>query len=471
MGRSYMMRTVKMTVAGAAIALAGIVPGQSRAENLADAMIGAYNTSGLLEQNRAVLRAADEDVALAVSALRPVVEWAADITRTLQESRRGPTVKNNTTSAFLGLTAELLLYDSGVRRYAIKAAKETVLATRQTLVAVEQQILLRAVSAYFNVVLQQQNVSLRENNVGLLGEELRAAQDRFEVGEVTRTDVALAESRQAAARSNLSAARGQLDNARAEYLAAVGRRPGDLVPRPPLPAAPATAEAAIAVAMRNHPEILSAQFEVAAAELNILQAEGARGPSVALRGNVGVREDLGASNYDEDVSVSLNLRQPIYRGGSLNAQARRAMAVRDSVRANLLTVQENIALTATNAFVRYEVAQASLRASDERIRAAQVAFDGIREEAKLGARTTLDVLQAEQELLDSRTARISALAEESIAAFQLLAAQGLLTVEHLGLAVQVYDPALYYNLVKDAPSSVSRQGRNLDRVLQALGRE
>lgn len=475
MGRSFITQTVKGAALSAGLVLAGFAPGQSRADNLADAMIGAYNTSGLLEQNRALLRAADEDVAQAVSTLRPIIDWTASATRSYNRGSSAQTgfnaVTNRTSSAFLGLTAELLLFDSGGRRYAIKAAKETVLATRQTLVSVEQQILLRAVSAYFNVVLQQQNVSLRENNVGLLGEELRAAQDRFEVGEVTRTDVALAESSQAAARSNLAAARGQLDNARAEYLAAVGSKPNNLVQQPKLPSAPATSDAAVAVAVRNHPDILSAQRQVAAAELNIGQAESALGPSVALRGQVGATEDLGNSGYNRDASVSLNLSQPIYRGGSLNSQIRRVMATRDSIRANLLTVQENIGLTATNAFVRYEVARASLVASNERIRAAQVAFDGIREEAKLGARTTLDVLQAEQELLDARTSQISARAEESIAAFELLAAQGLLTVEHLGLAVQVYDPSLYYNLVKDAPARTSQQSRDLDRVLKALGKE
>lgn len=474
MSGSFGARMAKITGVLATMALLLAVPLQARAENLTDAMIGAYNTSGLLEQNRALLRAADEDVAEAISTLRPVIEWSASASRSLSRSLSDVTpdvVKRNMSNAFVGLTADLLLFDSGGRRHAINAAKETVLATRQTLISIEQDVLLRAVAAYFNVVLQQQIVSLRENNLNLLDEELSATQDRFEVGEVTRTDVALAESRQAAARSNLVAARGDLDNARAEYLAAVGHEPQNLVQRLDLPGAPASADAATAVAVRSHPDILAAQRQVTAAEYNVRRAESAIGPKIALRGDVGMRENLTGSGYERDATVSLNLSQPIYQGGGLNAQVRRAMATRDSIRASLLTAQENVALNATNAYVRFDVARSSLSATGERIRAAQVAFDGIREEARLGARTTLDVLQAEQELLDARTEQLSARAEESIAAYQLLAAQGLLTVDNLNLAVQVYDPTLYYNMVKDAPSRISKQGRDLDRVLKALGKE
>ena len=147
------------------------------------------------------------------------------------------------------------------------------------------------------------------------------------------------------------------------------------------------------------------------------------------------------------------------------------MAARDAERANLLNVRLDVVQGVNNAFVRLEVARASLIATAERVRAAQVAFDGIREEATLGARTTLDVLAAEQELLDARTAQISARSERSIAAYELLSSQGLLTAERLGLAVQIYDPTSYYNLAKDAPANYSKQSRDLDRVLKALGKQ
>ncbi len=461
----------KAAACAVAVALVLGAPQTARAENLADAMIGAYNTSGLLEQNRAVLRAADEDVAAAVSSLRPVVDFVAGaVASSLRLHPNGGLNKVVTTRVTAGLEATMRLYDGGARQLSVLAAKEFVLATRQSLVSFEQQVLLRAVAAFMDVILQTENVALRENNVRLLGEELRASQDRFEVGEVTRTDVALAQSRLAAARSNLSAARGLLVSAQAEYENVVGRKPGRLVAPRSLPRRPASIDAAQAVAVRLHPNILSAQRQVAAREMLIQQATRALGPTVDGGISAGVIEDYDNDNYGYDTSVSINLRQPIYRGGALQSQIRSRMADRDAARGNLLTVQRDTLQAVNDAFVRLEVARARLSATAEQVRAAQVAFDGIREEATLGARTTLDVLTAEQDLLDARTAQISARSDEAVAAYQLLAAQGLLTAERLGLAVQIYDPTIYYNLAKDAPATRSRQSRDLDRVLEALGK-
>ncbi|SFT85155.1 TolC family outer membrane protein [Sedimentitalea nanhaiensis] len=469
---SYWKAGARTAAAWTVVVALGLGTSQAaRAENLADAMIGAYNTSGLLEQNRAVLRAADEDVAAAVSTLRPVVDFVARAVASNDRLKPSGVLNELVSSRITaGLEATIILYDGGARQLGILAAKEIVLATRQSLVSFEQQVLLRAVAAFMDVILQTENVSLRENNVRVLGEELKASQDRFEVGEVTRTDVALAESRLAAARSNLAAARGALVSARAEYENVVGRKPGNLVPPRNLPQRAASIDAATAVAVRIHPNILSAQRQVAAREIQIQQATKSLGPTVDGAFSAGLIEDYNRDNDGYDSAVSLNLRQPIYRGGALQSSIRSAMADRDAARGNLLTVQRDTMQAVNNAFVRLEVARASLAATAERVRAARVAFDGIREEATLGARTTLDVLTAEQELLDALTAQISARAEEAIASYQLLAAQGLLTAERMGLAVQIYDPTIYYNLAKDAPATRSKQSRDLDRVLEALGK-
>jgi len=442
----------------------------ARAENIVDALVGAYNTSGLLEQNRAVLRSADEDVALAVSSLRPVVDFILRASRTFNAT--GSDLVARTVTNRSGLTAQFsatwLLWDGGETRLSIEEAKERVLATRQQLLGIEQQILLRAAGAYVDVLLQQENVLLRRNNLRLLGEELRAAQDRFDVGEVTRTDVALAQSRVAAARSELSSAEGDLVNARAEYANAVGHAPGPLAGQPRLPARPASVESAKAVALRRHPNLLAARHQVNAAELSIQSAAKGFGPKLSAAAEIGATERLNSSSYSEDASVSLTLRQRLYQGGGITAAYRKRIAARDRARANLLTVQGDIVQDVNDAFVRLQVAQASLIATAERVRAARVAFEGVREEATLGARTTLDVLSAEQELLNAQTSQISARSEQSVAAYQLLAAQGLLTAEQLRLKVQIYDPTLYYNLAKDAPAAVSKQTKQLDRVLRAL---
>lgn len=472
MGKAETSGILRAVTLAGGLALAALAPRPALAENIADALIGAYNSSGLLEQNRAVLRAADEDVAGTVALLRPVVSWTTQAGRTIGEgSSSGIAYNANATNIFTGLSISQLLYDGGASKLNKQAAQETVLATRQSLLSVEQQILFRAAAAYLNVVLQQENVRLSLNNVRLLGEELRAAQDRFDVGEVTRTDVALAESSLAAARSNLAAARGALVSAQAEYANATGHKPGPLAGQPRLPRAAASLQAATDIAVRNHPGILSAQHQVKAAELAAQSASKSMGPSASLSADLGYSEVTTGTNFSRTGSVTVSVTQPIYQGGGLAARHRRALASRDAAKSALLTTQQDVIQNVANAYVRLETAKASLISSGEQVRAARVAFEGIREEAKLGARTTLDVLSAEQDLLDAQINQVSARSEEGIASYQLLQSQGLLTAERLGLAVQIYDPTLYYNLVKDAPSKVSKRSKDLDRVLKALGKK
>jgi outer membrane protein len=459
-------------VLAGSVALGALSPKMVHADNLADAMIGAYQTSGLLEQNRALLRVADEDVANVVSLLRPIVDWVTRGTNAYtRDHGNGLSNENNAFSLFTGLRVQQIIFDNGVLRLTKLQAQEAVLSTRQTLISFEQSILFRAVQAYNNLLFSEENVRLRQNNLRLLQEEQRAAEDRFEVGEVTRTDVALAESRVAAAVANLTTARGQVINARAEYANAVGREPGPLAGQHALPKRPASLSDAVAIAVRNHPAILSEQHNVAATEYGIESARKELGPSANLQVDLGVRAQNNVATTRDSVTTSITLVQPLYAGGGLASDVRRAVAIRDAARANLLTIQRDVIQSVKNAFVGLEVARANIVSTGERIRAAQIAFDGIREEATLGARTTLDVLQAEQELLDAKTAEINAQATQAIAAYQLLAAQGLLTAERLGLAVQIYDPTLYYNLVKSAPAQQSKQSRELDRVLEALGKK
>ncbi|SEL84059.1 outer membrane protein [Roseivivax marinus] len=475
----------RLVAAACAAVTISAATGAARADTLADAMVGAYTSSGLLEQNRAVLRAADEDVAQAVAALRPVISWSAEVNRgfgTAQstQSQQNPltgqttstTVTQNTVSnqASVGLSAQLLVYDFGRTRMGVDLAKESVLAARQSLVGIEQQVLLRAVSAFWEVRRAQQTVDLRQSNLRLIERELQAARDRFEVGEVTRTDVALAEARLAEARSQLAIARGNLTSAQEEYFAAVGRRPGTLTPPQAVPRVPATVESATNTALRLHPEIIAQQHRVTVAELQIAIAEAAQKPTVNLSGQYGYSTDLDSTDFSRSGSVSLGASGPIYRGGELTSLVRQAMAQRDQQRAQLLQVSRQIRQNVAGAYIALQTARASIEAGDNQVRAAQIAFEGIREEATLGARTTLDVLEAEQDLLDARTLVVSARVDQYIAAYNVISAMGLLTVEQLDLPVQRYDPSVYYNMVKNAPAR-SVQGERLDRVLRAIGRD
>ncbi|WP_368484125.1 TolC family protein [Phaeobacter sp. HF9A] len=360
------------------------------------------------------------------------------------------------------------MFDNGATQLDTAAAQETVLATRQTLVNVEQQVLFAAVQAYVNVLTQQDVVALRQNNLRLLQEELRAANDRFEVGEVTRTDVALAQSQVAEARANLTDARGALLSARATYEEVVGHAPGRVSAYPPLPRRASSLDAAQALALRSHPRLRAQQHAVKAAELKADSALRDMGPSLNLSANASHGEFHDTAIDSDDFSVSLNLSQTLYAGGGLAAARRAELARLDAERGNLLSVQRSITSNAASAYTGFDTAAASLVSSNQRVRAAQVAFEGVREEATLGSRTTLDVLQAEQELLDAQTARLSARATQALAAYDLLQAQGLLTAENLNLAVERYDPEIYHNQVRNAPAFVTKRGQDLDRVLKAL---
>ena len=446
-------RTIHRVALSATLALA---PLSLVAESLTDALIGAYRHSHLLDQNRALLRAADEDVAQAVAGLRPVISFAMSATENTDIEEL---------TAIAALNAQLLLFDNGATRLAIDAQKETVLATREALVGIEQNVLLAAVTAYLDVVSAVEFVNLRDNNVRLLTQELRAAQDRFEVGEVTRTDVALAEARLASARSSRAAAEGTLAIARESYRVAVGRYPGQLSPVPRAPRLPGSLKEAEGIAVRTHPSIRQAQRQVTVTEINIARAQAAMKFRITADADIRARR-----NNDPDASISLNFNQPIYSGGSLTSALRQSKARRDAQRAVLLDTTHNIRQQVGNAWANLSVSVAQLDATERQIRASEIAFRGVQEEAKLGSRTTLDVLDAEQELLDARANRIDAQTQQYLAVYQLLSAMGLLTVDHLGLGIQTYDPAAYYNAVKSAPIKQSRQGRQLDKLLERLSK-
>jgi len=435
-----------------------VVAAPARAETLADALTYAYNHSGLLDQNRALLRAADEDVAQAVAAIKPVISWAANAAITSPRSAGADLI-----AATASISGQLTVYDSGAGQLGVEAQKELVLGTRQSLRSIEQNILLGAVSAYMQVRADTEFVALRESNVRVIMQEFRAAQDRFDVGEVTRTDVALAEARLAAARSLLASAQGSLARSGETYRNAIGRSPNGLQPALPAPVSKTIADAK-AYAVRNHPSILEVQHSVSAAELNIRRGEAALKPTVTLDGQLGVNQDgiIGRQ-------VGVNVRGPIYAGGALSSQVRQLMARRDAARAQLHIARHSVEQQVGSAYSFLDVARASSEAINQQIRAARVAFRGVREEATLGARTTIDVLNAEQELLNAQADLIAAQSDEVIASYQVLSTMGLLTAAHLRLPVQQYDPAAYYNLVKDAPTIKSDQGHALDRVLRAIG--
>ena len=450
---------------GTLVAVLALSTPMAQAETLADALIAAYRNSNLLDQNRAVLRAADEDVAIAVAGLRPVIAFAAQAGYARAEFLKpvGGRGVNEGLSGTLTLTADLIVLDFGRSKLAVEVAKESVLATREALIGVEQGVLLSAVQAYVDVRLSQEIVALRESNYRLITQELRASQDRFEVGEITRTDVSIAEARLASSRAALAAAEGDLMVARESFKAATGAYPGRLAGLPSAPKTARSLEDAKSVAQRTHPSVRQAQHEVTISELNVARGKAGLKPNVTARASLSVDGD----GLDTE-GVGLILNQTLYAGGKLSALYRKSLAGRDASRAALHQTSVQVAQNVGNAWSSLLVSAASIDASRRQITASQAAFDGVREEATLGARTTLDVLDAEQELLDARAARLQAEAGRYVGVYVLLSAMGLLTADHLHLGIPTYDAAAYYNAVKTAPAT-SAQGRRLDKILEKIG--
>lgn len=438
------------------------------AQSLADTLIAAYRNSNLLDQNRAVLRAADEDVAIAVSTLRPVLEFVSNA-RSTYTSSPGPAGNSTVLLMDLGLQGSVTIFDFGRGRLGRDAAEAQVLAARQALVDVEQQVMLNAVVAFMDVRTATEFVSLNQANLRVIDQELSAARERFELGEITRTDVSLAEARLAASRSQLAAAEGDLAAAREAYKFATGAYPGQLRPPPTLPRTATSLQAAQDIARLTHPNILQAQHLVRFAEIAAEIAFAQRHGTVSGTANVG-RQFNNRTDGANTAGAGINFSRPIYTGGRLSAEDRRANARRDEARARLHQTVAQVLQTVAVAWANIDVARARIAASQQQVNASESAFEGTREEARLGARTTLDVLNAETDLLDARTTLLQAQAAQQIATYNLLSAMGLLTVEHLNLGIPTYDPEAYFNAVRNAPA-ISPQGEALDRVLRSIGRE
>jgi len=449
----------------AALAVGAMISTTAQAETLSDALASTYRNSGLIDQNRAVLRAADEDVAQAISVLRPVFGYLATVG--YSDSITSQSTASSVSSATLGISAEMLLYDFGRSQLSIDIAKETVLATRAALIDAENTALFNAVNAFQGVRRSVVFVELRENNVRLLIEQLRATRDRFEVGEVTRTDVSLSEASLAAARSSLAAERGGLARAKEQYRTIVGDYPGTLAPAPAMPSIPATEGEARAIARQENPIAKQVQHQVKAAELGVQIASRAMRPTLNAKGRLPLSD-----NESESANIGLELSGLIYQGGAISSQLRQAQARRDQARSQLYTAVLQVDQQVGNAYANLAVAIASIDASRQQVSAAELALRGTREELQLGARTTLDVLDQEQEVLDARTNLVSAEVDRIVAAYQVLDSIGLMTAENLRLNVPIYDPAAYYNAVRNAPrGQVSKQGQALDRVLRSIGKQ
>lgn len=440
------------------------------ATTLADALIQAYQTNPALRVDRSGLRATDETVRQAKGALEPTISANLSVDRTESSD---PAI-DTTPRTSLSVTATQTIFAGGTLLRGIEQARFNVLGGRQLLKSTEQSVLFDAVTAYMDVRRDQRNVQLARNSVKVLNEEVRAAQERFEVGEVTRTDVAQAESRLAASESGLQLSIAALQRSIDFYIATVGSAPKNLRSPPPTPKLPTSANAAETVAVARHPTILQQQFTVKAAEKAVAIAKGDK--SAVISANVSISRSNNnsttfGSGQDKQTQgrIGLDIDQAIYRGGRLNSTERLALAQLDQANANLQLAGVQVRQNVHSTYATWQASKASILARRKQVRAAQIAFDGASEEAKLGARTTLDVLNSEQDLLQAQSDLVTAIRDEYVNAYGVLSAMGLLTVDHLGLGVESYDPDVNYKKVSGLNKFGQERVRILDKILKRRG--
>lgn len=436
---------LKLTVGAAALAASLLAQDAARAETLADALVMAYKNSPELAAGQANVRVLGEQAVQARAGGRVQVQGTINLTGQFLDLERFvyPTT--------LQLDVTQPLYTGGQVENATEAAETRITAEEARLIATEQTVLLSTVAAYLDVRRDQTLVSLGRNNVRVIAEQLRAARERFDVGEVTRTDVAQAEARLAAAQSDLAASQGQLQISRENYKRFVGAYPGRLSPPPPLPELPSSLDEAIGITLSDEPNVQAARLEQVAASSDVRTAIGALLPQVNLLAQVGNRDILGVPlDATSDASIGVQIVLPFYSGGFNYSRVREAQAQVDARFADVDTALREAARNAGNAWADLKVSRARIRAGQLEVKAAQIAFEGVQEEAKVGARTTLDVLDAEQELLDARGGLVTSQRDEYVAGYSLLFSIGKLTTNHLGLDLgEVVSVSSYYEEVKD----------------------
>lgn len=431
---------------GLAAALAGF---EAQAQTLQDALVNAYrNNPGLLAA-RARLRSVDERLPELLSAVFPGVDFAGSYGWRRFDDRSGTgfaSGSSTTSPASASLTATQLLYAGGVTRAALMQAQSNLKAERANLFATEQNTLLAAVTAYADVVREQAVLELNIGNERVLERQLEATRDRFAVGELTRTDIAQAESRLSRARADRIAAEGRLTDSRANYANVVGGPIGVLRAAEPLKDLPATLEESIESGRKGSFEVRRARHSEDAARRGIRISAGASYPRVSLSSELSTDREQGnrRTSRSNDFSVTARVTVPLYDGGAVSARVRTAAQVASQRRQEYAQAVRNAVEASTEAWQLLQSTRAQIQAIAASVAAAEIALEGVRQETDVGSRTVLDVLNAEQELLDARVSLVRARRDELVATYRLRRAVGTLTAKDLGLSVDLYDPGSRY---------------------------
>jgi outer membrane protein len=438
--------------AGVVVLLASVA---AQAQTMTQALAEAYNTNPTLLAQRALLRATDEGVPQALSGWRPTVNFTGDVAGSASQFLPGlPKVSNeNATFQSNALSVQVTqpIYTGGRTVAQTRQAVETVQSTRAQTLAVETSVLQSVAQAYLDTVRDQELVEVNRNNVKVLREQLTATQDRFRVGEVTRTDVAQAEASLAQAIGQLASAEGALAQSQAEYVAAVGSRPGILLLPRERPALPATREEMLSLAANNNFSVISANFAELAARDNIDVVRGQLLPQISLVG--GLSRAAGpsvtlANSLENTASISLQMTMPLYEGGAIYSQTRQAEQTVGQRRSQVDQARRTAVQSTEDAWETLKAGRASVASFAAGVRAAQIALEGVQQEALVGTATTLDVLVQNQTLLTVQQQLVVAEHDTALAEYNVAAGIGRLIAPELHLPVKLYDMDAHYREVR-----------------------
>jgi outer membrane protein len=444
-----------------AVAFAAVACTGASADTLETALVQAYQNNPQINAQRALVRATDENVPQALSGYRPRVT----ITATQGEQYSDTTTKSvanntatyttttgNTAPRSFNATATQTLFNGLQTANRTRQAESQVLAARETLRVIEQTVLLDAATAYMNLLRDTAILDLQRRNVEVLQEQLRQTRDRFNVGEVTRTDVAQAESRVAAGQSQMLAAQANFTTSRAAYRRVVGVDPGRLTPGAPVDRfSPRTLDLAVAQGQAENPAVQAAMHGTDVAALQVKVSEGALYPTLAVTGSVQKNYETTVSQPESfQASVLGQLTIPVYQGGAEYSAIRQNKETLGQRRIELALNRDQARANVVQSWGQLEAAKAQIQATQAQVAAAEIALNGVREEARVGQRTTLDVLNAQQELVNARVAMVTAQRDRVVASYTLLASVGRLAVPVLGLQVPLYDPMVHYQQVRDS---------------------
>jgi outer membrane protein len=449
---AILARRTRLAVAvlGAALCMFGA---PAVAQTLTEALSYAYNNNPQLLAQRALLRATDEQVPQALSGWRPTVNFTGQAgEERAGVATGGPTAFSSFTTRQLDLRITQPVFNGGRTEAQTKQAVNTVESTRAQTLAVETTVFQTVVQAFFDTYRDQALVEVNRNNEAVLKKQLDATRERFRVGEVTRTDVAQAESSLAQATANRIAAEGQLETSRANFVRAVGHPPGRLVLPSGRPALPGSRDEALALAATNNPNVISANFAEAAARDNVDAVRGQLLPQISiitdLNRSFAPSVSLRATRQDT-ASVVAQMTMPLYEGGAIYSQTRAAEQTVGQRRSQVDDARRQAVQLATQSWETLMAARAAVASFGAAVKAAQIALSGTQQEALVGSRTVLDVLISEQQLFTTQSQLVGAQHDAAVAEFNLTAAIGRLIAPELKLPVQLYDMEQHYKAVKD----------------------